>query len=91
MIRNDGRKQQLTPSTPTDAEPFKNRSESTECNLEQDKKYVLGNESIPTIKALDLDGIKSQQQFYDAMWQTLGDLNGWLETMEISLSHLDNQ
>ncbi|KAI8887173.1 kinase-like protein [Backusella circina FSU 941] len=75
------------PSIPksTETEVFKNRTEST---ADAEEKYT--GDSIPTIKALDLDGIKSQQQFYDAMWHTLGDLSGWLETMEISLSHLDN-
>lgn len=41
------------------------------------------------IQPLALDGVKTQQQFYDIIWNTLGDLNGWLETMETSLSHFD--
>lgn len=46
-------------------------------------------ETIPVIPPLNLDGIKSQQEFYDAMWTTLGDLNGWLETMESTLNHVN--
>lgn len=45
--------------------------------------------AIPAIQPLALDGLHSQQQFYDAIWNTLGDLNGWLEAMEISLTHVN--
>jgi hypothetical protein len=60
-------------------------------NLEREEKIksFLDQHDVPPIQPLALDGIKTQQQFYDAIWNTLGDLNGWLETMETSLSHFD--
>lgn len=52
-------------------------------------KSTPPDDEVPVIRPLKLDGLKSQQQFYDAIWSTLGDLNGWLETMETSLGHLN--
>jgi hypothetical protein len=52
-------------------------------------KSTPPDDDVPVIQPLKLDGLKSQQQFYDAIWSTLGDLNGWLETMETSLGHLN--
>ncbi|KAI8373927.1 kinase-like domain-containing protein [Choanephora cucurbitarum] len=46
-------------------------------------------EEVPSIPPLELDGIRSQQQFYDAIWNTLGDFNNWLEAVESSLSNMD--
>jgi hypothetical protein len=60
-------------------------------NLEREEKAksLFDLQDVPIIQPLALDGIKTQQQFYDAIWNTLGDLNGWLETMETSLSYFD--
>ncbi|CAO3669231.1 unnamed protein product [Rhizopus stolonifer] len=44
---------------------------------------------VPAVKPLELDGLQSQQQFYDAIWSTLSDLNGWLDSMEIALEHVN--
>ncbi|KAI8989978.1 hypothetical protein BDB01DRAFT_488816 [Pilobolus umbonatus] len=57
---------------------------------EKKKKAPLPAEedNVPVIAPLKLDGIRTQQQFYDAIWSTLGDLNGWLDTMETALSHV---
>lgn len=46
---------------------------------------------LENISPLDLDALKSPQQFYDAIWSTLGDLNGWLETLETSFNHVNIQ
>ncbi|CEP11169.1 hypothetical protein [Parasitella parasitica] len=56
-------------------------------NMEREQKEQ--ETVIPAIQPLALDGLHSQQQFYDAIWGTLGDLNGWLETLEISLTHVN--
>ncbi|KAG2211201.1 hypothetical protein INT47_006320 [Mucor saturninus] len=42
-----------------------------------------------SVAPLDLDRLRSPQQFYDAIWATLGDLNGWLDTLDTSLHHLN--
>jgi hypothetical protein len=87
MIRdtpND--KKQIPPLTSisSEAEIFKQKLER-----EQKDKTTDQDVAIPAVQPLALDGIHSQQQFYDAIWGTLGDLNGWLETMEISLAHIN--
>lgn len=46
-------------------------------------------DAVPAVKPLELDGLQSQQQFYDAIWSTLSDLNGWLDSMEIALEHVN--
>lgn len=68
-------------SISTEAEIFKQK-------LEREHKDQEAA-AVPVIQPLALDGLQSQQQFYDAIWNTLGDLNGWLEAMEISLAHVD--
>ncbi|KAF1800387.1 kinase-like domain-containing protein [Mucor lusitanicus] len=67
-------------SISTEAEIFKQK-------LEREQKEQ--ESAVPVIAPLALDGLQSQQQFYDAIWNTLGDLNGWLEAVEISLAHVD--
>lgn len=76
-----------TNSPSSEAEIFKQKLEqrSIPSQSEQNK----ADDDVPAIQPLDLDGVKSQQQFYDAIWTSLGDLNGWLETMETSLGHLN--
>ncbi|KAI8971776.1 hypothetical protein BDF20DRAFT_698251 [Mycotypha africana] len=69
---------------PTEAELCKQKLE-----LQQQQGTDCEPELIPIIAPLDLDSISTQQQFYDAIWGALGDLNGWLEAMEISLYNLD--
>lgn len=81
-------------SISSEAEIFKRKLERED---KEKPVYALQSEQIkstleddiPIIQPLKLDGLKSQQQFYDAIWSTLGDLNGWLETMETSLNHLN--
>lgn len=67
-------------SISSEAEIFKQK-------LEREQKDQEA--AIPVLQPLALDGLHSQQQFYDAIWNTLGDLNGWLEAMEISLTHVN--
>jgi hypothetical protein len=88
-------------SLSTEAEIYKQKLAESSPYLQQpelqdsDKKSPLLSSTtpedtqVPVIQPLNLDGIRSQQQFYDAMWVTLGDLNGWLETMESALNHLN--
>lgn len=49
---------------------------------------VCSQPQVPVIPALSLDGVNTQQEFYDAIWNTLDDLNCWLEAVETSLSHV---
>jgi hypothetical protein len=70
----------------SEAEMFKQKLERKPSFDEQ--KMSLGD-AVPSIKPLELDGIQSQQQFYDAIWATLGELNGWLDSMEIALEHVN--
>ncbi|EIE90620.1 hypothetical protein RO3G_15331 [Rhizopus delemar RA 99-880] len=70
----------------SEAEMFKQKLERKPSFDEQ--KMSLGD-TVPSIKPLELDGIQSQQQFYDAIWATLGELNGWLDSMEIALEHVN--
>lgn len=92
MIKHDEQtKVSALNSTSSEAEIFKQKLEREEkqksfySQSEQNK----ADDEVPMIQPLNLDGIKSQQQFYDAIWTSLGDLNGWLETMETSLGHLN--
>lgn len=56
---------------------------------QSDPKSNTDEDGVPLIPALNMDGLKTPQQFYDAIWATLGDLNGWIETMETSLNHVN--
>ncbi|KAF7721702.1 hypothetical protein EC973_004291 [Apophysomyces ossiformis] len=44
---------------------------------------VLGVFDIegPPLRPLKVDGLKSQQDFHEELWQALGDLHGWLEAV----------
>lgn len=76
-------------SISSEAELFKQRLER---EYKEKSIYLPSNtdeDGVPVIPALKLDCIKTQQQFYDAIWTTLGDLNGWIETVETSLNHVN--
>lgn len=49
----------------------------------------LYKQTLEPIPALDLDGLRSPQQFYDAIWSTLGDLTGWLDSLESSFQQVN--
>lgn len=70
-----------------------NRNTSFTSEAEMYKQKLEGHlynlEDSLSIRPLVLDGIQSQQQFYDAIWSTLGDLSGWLESMETALEHVN--
>ncbi|CEG69461.1 Putative STE/STE20/YSK protein kinase [Rhizopus microsporus] len=70
-----------------------NRNTSFTSEAEMYKQKLEGHlynlEDALSIRPLVLDGIQSQQQFYDAIWSTLGDLSGWLESMETALEHVN--
>ncbi|KAI9266005.1 kinase-like domain-containing protein [Sporodiniella umbellata] len=71
-----------------------NQVKITESHKRSIKKHSCFTEksntdTVPIIKPLELDGIQSQQQFYDAIWTTLSDLNGWLDSMEMALEHIN--
>ncbi|ORE03016.1 kinase-like protein [Rhizopus microsporus var. microsporus] len=70
-----------------------NRNTSFTSEAEMYKQKLEGHlynlDDALSIRPLVLDGIQSQQQFYDAIWSTLGDLSGWLESMETALEHVN--
>lgn len=91
MIKHDEQTKRngvaATNSPSSEAEIFKQTLEQKSITSQSEQNKV--DDDVPVIQPLDLDGVKSQQQFYDAIWTSLGDLNGWLETMETSLGHLN--
>lgn len=91
MIKQDQKNKSVPALTSisSEAEIFKQRLEREDKEKSVDQKTSLSEDDIPVIPPLKLDGVRSPQQFYDAIWSTLGDLNGWLETLETSLNHVN--
>ncbi|KAI9486884.1 MAG: hypothetical protein EXX96DRAFT_550935 [Benjaminiella poitrasii] len=73
-------------SITSEAEIYKQKLERED----KEKLNIAPELNVPAIAPLVLDGVRTQQQFYDSVWNALNDLQCWLDAMETGLSHLNN-